>query len=121
MKIKIIHQPGSITVVEPFRLAGVNIPAGFESNGLTVPRLFWSVATPFGRYLPAAIVHDYVFSCQKLRANRSDARNKFAQALTALGANKYITRVLVSGVALNDGLCYLKNKARSFINKFKQP
>ena len=36
----------------------ITVPAGFESDGASVPKLFWSAFPPFDTYLPAAVVHD---------------------------------------------------------------
>jgi hypothetical protein len=35
-------------------------PAGFRSDGASVPRIFWNLFPPFHRYLLAAIVHDHL-------------------------------------------------------------
>lgn len=37
----------------------VVIPKGFISDGASVPRVMWSIYPPFGRYLEAAVVHDW--------------------------------------------------------------
>lgn len=37
------------------------VPIGTESNGASVPRLFWRVLPPFGCYWKAAFLHDYMY------------------------------------------------------------
>ena len=37
----------------------VIIPKGFISDGASVPRAMWAIYPPFGKYLEAAIVHDW--------------------------------------------------------------
>lgn len=37
----------------------VVVPKGFISDGASVPRALWSIYPPFGRYLEAAVVHDW--------------------------------------------------------------
>lgn len=37
----------------------VTVPKGFQSDGASVPRALWSIYPPFGRYLEAAVVHDW--------------------------------------------------------------
>ena len=39
--------------------AGHVVPVGFISDGATVPRIFWPLFPPIGRYLKATLVHDY--------------------------------------------------------------
>ncbi|WP_442908701.1 DUF1353 domain-containing protein, partial [Hydrogenovibrio sp. 3SP14C1] len=38
--------------------AGHFVPEGFISDGATVPRIFWPIFPPIGRYLKATLVHD---------------------------------------------------------------
>lgn len=38
----------------------VDIPAGYLTDGASVPRLFHSIICPWGRHGQAAIVHDYL-------------------------------------------------------------
>lgn len=40
-------------------MAGYRVPAGFISDGATVPRIAWAIFPPVGRYLTAAIIHDH--------------------------------------------------------------
>jgi len=37
----------------------IAVPAGFVSDGASVPRALWSIYPPFGKYLEAAVVHDW--------------------------------------------------------------
>lgn len=37
------------------------VPAGFRCNGTSVPRVLWAYEHPFGRALPAAILHDHTY------------------------------------------------------------
>lgn len=59
-------------LIEPFsfylgtdennKLCEITVPAGFESDGASIPRIFWSVASPWtGRYVKAAWLHDYLY------------------------------------------------------------
>ncbi len=42
---------------------GTNIivPKGFRTDLASVPRIFWTILPPFGRYSQAAVVHDYLY------------------------------------------------------------
>ena len=37
----------------------VQVPYGFPSDGASVPRFLWNLYPPFGRYLEAAVIHDW--------------------------------------------------------------
>lgn len=45
---------------KPVYCAGFLVPAGFISDGASVPRIFWPIFPPLGRYFKAALVHDYL-------------------------------------------------------------
>ncbi|MCP4647510.1 MAG: DUF1353 domain-containing protein [bacterium] len=34
---------------------------GFVTDFASVPRLFWRILPPFGKYAPAAVIHDYLY------------------------------------------------------------
>lgn len=46
-------------LLEDLLVAGYNVPAGFITDGASVPRGLWNLFPPIGRYLVAAIVHDH--------------------------------------------------------------
>ena len=37
----------------------VQIPFGFVSDGASVPQFLWNLYPPFGKYLAAAVIHDW--------------------------------------------------------------
>lgn len=43
----------------------VTVPAGYLTDGASVPRLLWSLIPPWGQYGQAAVVHDLL--CEYLR------------------------------------------------------
>lgn len=47
----------------------VSVPAGYLTDGASVPRLFWSLIPPWGKYGQAAIVHDIV--CEYLSITKA--------------------------------------------------
>lgn len=56
----------------------VNVPEGFVSDLASVPRLFWEVMRPEGRYAYAAVVHDYLYWSQDRSKEEADQIFKFA-------------------------------------------
>ena len=67
---------GRERVIEPYLAYGVYIPSGFEFDGASTPRIFWSILPPFKDTKVAACIHDYL--CEQ--AKSSDDR-KFADEL----------------------------------------
>ncbi len=48
----------------------ITIPKGFKTDLSSVPKILWSVFPPFGNFLLAAIVHDYLYVI-KYKSNRA--------------------------------------------------
>lgn len=44
----------------------VRVPAGFKTNLASVPRFFWRLIPPFGRYTVAAVIHDWLYTEKRL-------------------------------------------------------
>jgi hypothetical protein len=43
------------------------VPKGFVTDYASIPRIFWSWIPAWGRYGPAAILHDYLYSGERKR------------------------------------------------------
>jgi len=48
--------------VDWISLLCVRVPAGFRTDFASIPRLFWRVFNPSGRWRRAAVIHDYLYS-----------------------------------------------------------
>lgn len=55
------------------RILKIKIPAGFETDLASVPRILWSWIPPTGKYLRAAVVHDYLYCVQTVSKAEADA------------------------------------------------
>jgi len=88
------------TLLSPIRYCGLEIPAGFESDGASVPRLFWSTVFPPG-YPPAlcaAFVHDYVYRVHPDGWSKKDADTSFFYLLREAGLSELRARAAYLGV-----------------------
>jgi hypothetical protein len=61
----------------------IQIPVGYCSDGASVPRVFRSIISPWGKYAQAAIVHDLLYSTNARPRQESD--DIFAEAIEVLG------------------------------------
>lgn len=72
--------------------ATIVAPAGFESDGASVPRAFWSRYPPFGAYLKAAVIHD-VLCVQgakgECKYSSVEAAAIFKEAIRVCGVGKF--------------------------------
>jgi len=67
-----------------FRYNGktLKVPAGFVTDFASVPRIFWNILPPWGRYGKAAVIHDYCYRTACLSRRMCD--RLFLEAMRAL-------------------------------------
>lgn len=65
---------GHKILAEDFVFLGVFVPKGFITDGASIPFWAWSIIreTPYGRVLPAAIIHDYLYQSGDLPRHIAD-------------------------------------------------
>ncbi|MFJ2713254.1 DUF1353 domain-containing protein [Pseudomonas sp. NPDC087346] len=83
----------------------VYVPAGYLTDGASVPRLFWSLLPPWGAYGQAAVVHDVVCEYLSITVNgvpRSITRKVcdeiLFEAMAVLNVPAYKRRIIELGV-----------------------
>lgn len=74
-----------------------SIPAGFETDLASVPRLLWSLLPPHGRYAKAAILHDWLLT-QAPAISRPQADELFYQAMLILGVPTWQAKLMYYAV-----------------------
>ena len=102
-------------VCQPFRfyLGGkdtdrwVYVPAGYLTDGASVPRLCWSIIPPWGSYGQAAVVHDIVCEYLSITVNgqphpitRKECDDILLEAMTVLGVQKFLRDAIYGAVSL---------------------
>ena len=63
----------------------ITVPAGFETDGASVPKAFWNILAPFGKYFHAAVIHDYLYLTAIYSRLDSDLLFKEAMYNSGLG------------------------------------
>lgn len=94
----------------------VCVPTGFITDLASVPRAFWNLYPPFGSYAPAAIIHDYLYTCQEIGGDpfqeppifgqpisRSEADKLLLQAMDDLGVNETTCNIIYMAVRVFGG------------------
>lgn len=75
------------------------VPAGFQSDGASIPKgLTWLFPKIGGRYTKAAILHDWMY-INKI-GSKAEADKVFYEACRVLGLNKYVAKLFYVGVKL---------------------
>ncbi|HGJ5067315.1 TPA: DUF1353 domain-containing protein [Salmonella enterica subsp. enterica serovar Muenchen] len=76
----------------------IEVLTGFVTNLATVPRIFWILLPPDGKYAKAAIIHDYLYD-NALRT-KQEADRIFLDGITVLGVPKWKRTVMYWAVRL---------------------
>jgi hypothetical protein len=78
------------------RPSTIEVPIGFTTDFASIPKLFWNLLPPDGKYGRAAVVHDYLYSTEGLSGEftREQCDRIFLEAMTDLGVGP-ITRLLM--------------------------
>ena len=93
----------------------IEVPAGFETDLASIPRILWSWLPPHGRYAKAALLHDWLYSVQSTPSpcalppthpdssgehDRAFADRVFLEAMAVLGVSAPVRYLLYAAVRL---------------------
>ncbi|ECP7106303.1 DUF1353 domain-containing protein [Salmonella enterica] len=76
----------------------ISVPAGFVTDLATIPRIFWSVMPPDGKYAKAAIIHDYLYDNALRTKKKADLI--FLDGMAVLGVPKWKRIVMYLAVRI---------------------
>lgn len=74
----------------------INVPAGFETDFASVPRVLWTIVPPWGEYFKATIVHDYLYVIGTVPRAEADAI--FLELMERAGVSRLRRTVMYLGV-----------------------
>lgn len=78
------------------------VPVGFDTDFASIPRVFWALLPPTGRYGKAAVVHDYLYRCTAWP--RAVCDRVFREAMEVLGVSWLTRHALYRAVRLWGGM-----------------
>jgi len=81
------------------------VPAGFTTDGASVPRAFWPIFPPVGTDFVAAIVHDHALASG---LGWKHSNRLFDRAMRELGVRPWRRVVMVNAVRLNGAWQHLR-------------
>lgn len=76
------------------------VPKGFESDGASVPRIFWSIYPPWGKYAEAAVLHDYHYRTISLSIKRKEADKIFLIGMKELEVGFFSRHIIYRAVRI---------------------
>lgn len=86
-------------------MSTVKVPRGYLTDGATVPRAFWSLVPPWGKYGQACVLHDYL--CEypfyddgntRRVIVRKEVDQIFNEAMQIIGVPTGTRRMMISAV-----------------------
>lgn len=93
------------------RIGWLTVPAGFLTDGASVPRIFWNIFSPTGSYFEAALTHDYLYSnVSKWHIDRAMADKIFLDAMGEIGVGWLTRKTIYRAVRLGGWKGYKKSK-----------
>jgi hypothetical protein len=98
------------TVCSRFRyyssLGIITVPRFFETDGASIPKVFWNILSPFGDYFKAAVIHDFLYSRFNDEFTRDEADAIFLEAMYNVGVPWYRRHTIHSAVRLFGWSCF---------------
>lgn len=96
------EQGNVFTLLRPLPYRTLIVPAGFESDGASVPRFLWGAVFPRDdrQALFGALVHDYVYRTHPFGWTKKDADKAFYELMRAGGVSYIRAQKAYLGVRL---------------------
>ena len=96
------------TLLTPIHHGGLTVPVGFESDGASVPRIFWPLVFPRDDLaaMYGAIVHDYIYRVHPKGWSRRDADESFQYLLERGDVPPFRAQLAYWGVRFFGGLAW---------------
>jgi len=114
LRVELLSSGRKVRLTEDYKVrttvwphSQVLVPLGFETDFASVPRVLWSVLPPWGRYSPAAVVHDWLyFNRQNIFAKRKCADKVFYWLMKKFRVPWWKRRVMYLGVRIGGGAAW---------------
>lgn len=97
----------SFRLLRPFRVLvnglAVEVPRAFETDFASIPRVFWRVLPPLGKYNEAAVIHDLLYRRGELHGKRITQKQADVILLDLcrrLGVPRWQRMLIYSGLRL---------------------
>ena len=71
-------------------------PAGMTTDLASIPKPLWNVMPPFGRYIGAAVIHDFLYQTQP--CTKEEADHVLAEAMDCAGVDHKTRMLIYDGV-----------------------
>ena len=80
------------------------MPTDFVTDLASIPKLFWNLLPPFGKYTEAAVLHDYLYRTHLVE--RVDADDILLEAMTLCRVPQWQRLLIYCAVRLFGGIAW---------------
>ena len=101
-----LHTPFEFRVGSKYSSDVIQVPKGFRTDFASVPRIFWTIVPPDGRWTGAAVVHDWLYTVKT--RSRKACDDVFLEAMTVLGVTWWKRHAMYRAVRIFGGLSWQK-------------
>jgi len=106
--VKPLAQPRHWEIVEGFAYAGVQVPAGFKTDGCSIPiGLRWRFKHGGAKFAPACM-HDFLYKTGVVSKERAD--EIFFELMMANGVNRHDALIMYTGVKYGGFMAWNKHR-----------
>jgi len=109
---------GKYRLLEDFCFNDYCVPAGFVTDGASIPKVLWSViGSPMtGKYVPVAVLHDYLYSKKCVYdVSFKKANLIFYAGMLKVGVNRFKAFLMYKAVCLF-GKSHFKSPAKAGVS-----
>jgi hypothetical protein len=78
----------------------ITVQKGFITDGISVPKIFWSLIGPFSDAFAAALVHDWMFSPFNKKYDWKESNWAFHELMKECCVNFIERKIIYSGVVI---------------------
>ncbi|EIP96815.1 Protein of unknown function (DUF1353) [Opitutaceae bacterium TAV1] len=118
----LLEEERTLRLLAPFAfesslLGTITVEADFHTDLASIPRIFWRIFPPAGKYTAAAIIHDWLYWNQSTRYNdtadvrirREQADEVFIEAMCEIGVGWLTRHTIYRAVRLGGGTAWAGN------------
>lgn len=95
----------------------IRVPCGFITDFASVPRIFWNILPPWGRYGKAAVLHDWNYKRQEF--TRAFCDDILDESMQALGVNWMTRHIIWLGVRTGGWVAWNQHKRENALAQEK--
>jgi len=114
--VRILENGREVQLIKPFvvyfkKRKPITVPNGFVTDFASIPQPFWSIVSPWGKYAPATVLHDYLYFNGFMSREESD--KIFLTVMKRLKVSRWKRNIMYTAVRVFGNIVWKKYRQRS--------